>query len=68
MSKTAQALISNNLEASPLRIQNTASNEEFADSDVDVLEVIEQEIERTNETMLNDEHKPIIKVKAKPVE
>ena len=68
MSKTAQALISNNLEASPLRLQNTASNEEFADSDVDVLEVIEQEIERTNETVLNDEHKPIIKVKAKPVE
>ena len=28
---TAQALISNNLEASPLRIQNTASNEEFAE-------------------------------------
>ena len=62
MSKTAQALISNNLET-PLRIQNTV----FSTED-DVLEVIEQEIERTNESILDDEHKTVIKVKAKPVE
>ena len=60
MSKTAQALISNNLEA-PLKIQNTVNTE-------DVLEVIEQEIERTSETLLDDEHKSVIKIKAKPVE
>ena len=63
MSKTAQALISNNLESAPLRIQNTVQSTED-----DVLEVIEQEIERTNEVILDDEHKPVIKVKAKPVE
>ncbi len=63
MSKTAQALISNNLESAPLRIQNTSIS-----SEDDVLEVIEQEIERTNESILDDEHKPVIKVKAKPVE
>jgi hypothetical protein len=62
MSKTAQALISNNLET-PLRIQNTVLSTED-----DVLEVIEQEIERTNESILDDEHKTVIKVKAKPVE
>ena len=60
MSKTAQALISNNLEA-PLKIQNTVNTE-------DVLEVIEHEIERTSETLLDDEHKSVIKIKAKPVE
>ena len=63
MSKTAQALISNNLESAPLRIQNSSNSTED-----DVLEVIEQEIERTNESILDDEHKPVIKVKAKPVE
>ncbi len=68
MSKTAQALISNSLEASPLRIQNTVLAEEVDDSEADVLEVIEQEIERTNEVFLDDEHKPVIKIKAKPVE
>ena len=61
MSKTAQALISNSME-SPLKIQNTVVNTES-----DVLEVIEQEIERTNESMLDEEHK-VIKIKAKPVE
>lgn len=62
MSKTAQALISNNLETS-LRIQNTVQSTED-----DVLEVIEQEIERTNESILDDEQKAKIKIKAKPVE
>ena len=63
MSKTAQALISNNLESAPLRIQNSSDSTED-----DVLEVIEQEIERTNEAFSDDEHKPVIKIKAKPVE
>ena len=63
MSKTAQALISNNLESAPLRIQNTVQSTED-----DVLEVIEQEIERTNESILDDEQKAKIKIKAKPVE
>lgn len=63
MSKTAQALISNNLESAPLRIQNSSDSTED-----DVLEVIEQEIERTNEVFSDDEHKPVIKIKAKPVE
>ena len=63
MSKTAQALISNNLESAPLRIQNTVKSTED-----DVLEVIEQEIERTNDAILDDEQKSKIKIKAKPVE
>ena len=63
MSKTAQALISNNLESAPLRIQNTVQSTED-----DVLEVIEQEIERTNDAILDDEQKAKIKIKAKPVE
>lgn len=63
MSKTAQALISNNLESAPLRIQNSSDSTED-----DVLDVIEQEIERTNEAFSDDEHKPVIKIKAKPVE
>jgi len=77
MSKTAQALISNSLEA-PLRIQNTVLSDENTFDDVvevtennlqeSVLEALEQELERTKESVVDSEQKAKIKIKAKPVE
>ena len=78
MSKTAQALISNNLETSPLRKQNAV----VPDSDVtynDLVSDIEQsiaesvneaehEIASVKESFSDDEQKAKIKIKAKPVE
>ena len=77
MSKTAQALISNNLET-PLRIQNTIITETevtYSDlvSDVeqsiaDSVSEAEQEIENVKDSFSDDEQKAKIKIKAKPVE
>ncbi len=78
MSKTAQALISDNLEASPLRIQNTVVEEtEVTYSDLvsgieqsiaDSVTEAEQEIESVKDSFSDDEQKTKIKIKAKPVE
>ena len=78
MSKTAQALISNSLEA-PLRIQNTVVSEDTDSFDVSVseteenlpesvLEALEQELEKAKESALDSEQKAKIKIKAKPVD
>jgi len=77
MSKTAQALISNNLET-PLRIQNTVVTETevtYSDLVSDIEQSIaesvteaEQEIENVKDSFSDDEQKAKIKIKAKPVE
>jgi chromosome segregation ATPase len=77
MSKTAQALISNNLET-PLRIQNTVVTETevtYSDLVSDIEQSIaesvteaEQEIESVKDSFSDDEQKAKIKIKAKPVE
>ncbi len=77
MSKTAQALISNNLET-PLRIQNTVVTEtevtysdlvsDIEQSIADSVTEAEQEIESVKESFSDDEQKAKIKIKAKPVE
>lgn len=78
MSKTAQALISNNLETSPLRKQNAVvpdSDVTYNDLVSDVEQSIadsvteaEQEIASVKESFSDDEQKAKIKIKAKPVE
>ena len=77
MSKTAQALISNNLET-PLRIQNTVVTEtevtysdlvsDIEQSIADSVTEAEQEIENVKDSFSDDEQKAKIKIKAKPVE
>ncbi len=78
MSKTAQALISNNLEASPLSIKNTVATEtevtysdlvsDIEQSIADSVTEAEQEIESVKDSFSDDEQKAKIKIKAKPVE
>ena len=76
MSKTAQALISNNLET-PLRIHNTLAEESTVSyndlvSDIeqsisDSVAEAEQELESVKDSFNDEEHKAKIKIKAKPV-
>ncbi|MBE6748836.1 MAG: hypothetical protein E7557_06355 [Ruminococcaceae bacterium] len=76
MSKTAQALISNNLET-PLRIHNSTAEESTVTyndlvSDVeqsisDSVAEAEQELESVKDSFNDEEHKTKIKIKAKPV-